>query len=152
MKTKKEKTTPLVKKQDNKAGKDVVTLDPSDVEDTEAQSMDKVRNILFGAQTRQYEQKFTRLEALLQKETANLRNETKKSFDSLENYIKKELESLADQLKTEKDDRTGSVEELSGMLRDTNKNLEKKITMLDEKNVKGQRELQEQILKVICGL
>jgi hypothetical protein len=147
METKKEKISPLVTKQDEKANKENLTLHPAVDEGTTAQSMDKIRNILFGAQARQYEQKFTRMEARLQKETVNLRNETKKLFDSLENYVKKELKSLVDQMKTEKEKNTATQEELSEMLRDMNKNLEMKITLLDEKNVKGQRELQEQILQ-----
>jgi len=127
--------------------KDGVNLQPADAEDIEAQSIDKVRNILFGAQARQYEQKFSHLEALVQKEIANLRDENKKMFDALEKYIKKELESLTDQLDTEKDERTEVVDELAGMLKDTNKHLEKKVAKLDEKNVKGQRDLQDQILQ-----
>lgn len=147
MKTKKGKTNSTIKKQADMTKNDSVTSQPSGVEDVEAQRIEKVRNLLFGAQARQYEQKFTRLEALLQKEITNLRDDTKKTFDSLENYIKKELESLADQLKTEKDERTEAVEELSGMQKDTNKILEKKVTKLDEKNVKVQKDLQEQILQ-----
>lgn len=147
MKSKKGKTNSSVKKKENQTSKDVPTTQPSSVEDEDAQSIDKVRNILFGAQTRQNEQKFTRLEALLQKEIANLRDETKITFNSLENYIKKELSTLTDQIKTEKDERTESAEALSGLLKDSNKNIEKKITKLDEKNVKSQRDLQEQILQ-----
>jgi len=147
MKTKKGKKDSPVKKQKGEMNKDGVTLQPADAEDMEAQSIDKVRNILFGAQARQYEQKFSHLEALVQKEIANLRDENKKMFDALEKYIKKELESLTDQLDTEKDERTEAVDELAGVLKDTNKHLEKKVAKLDEKNVKGQRDLQDQILQ-----
>jgi len=147
MKSKKGKTNSSVKKKENQTSKDVPTTQPSSVEDEDSQSIDKVRNILFGAQTRQNEQKFTRLEALMQKEIANLRDETKITFNSLENYIKKELATLTDQIKTERDERTESTEALSKLLKDSNKNIEKKIAKLDEKNVKSQRALQEQILQ-----
>ena len=147
MKSKKGKTNSPAKKKGDKTSKDVPTNQPSGVEDEDAQSIDKVRNILFGAQTRQNEQKFTRLEAILQKEIANLRDETKITFNSLENYIKKELATLTDQIKTERNERTESAETLSRLLKDSDKNIEKKITKLDEKNVKSQRDLQAQILQ-----
>ena len=147
MKSKKGKTNSSVKKKEDKTSKDVATTQPSDVEGEDAQSIEKVRNILFGAQTRQFEQKFDRLEALLQKEIANLRDETKMTFNSLENYIKKELATLTDQINTERDERTESAEVISQLLKDSSNNIEKKITKLDEKNVKSQRALQEQILQ-----
>ncbi|MCD6272656.1 MAG: hypothetical protein J7K30_07380 [Deltaproteobacteria bacterium] len=147
MKTEKGKITPSVKQQDDKADKNNITLPPAADEDREPQHINQIRDILFGAQARQYEQKFSCLEAFLKRETANLRNETKKIFESLENYVKNKLNSLADQIKAGEEKQTKTEEELSGIFRDTNRNMGKKITMLDEKNIKGQRELQEQILQ-----
>ncbi|MBW1692942.1 MAG: hypothetical protein JRJ41_02045 [Deltaproteobacteria bacterium] len=147
MKSKKGKTNSSVKKKEDETSKDVPITQPSGVEGEDAQSIEKVRDILFGAQTRQNEQKFARMEALLQKEIVNLRDETKITFNSLENYINKELATLTDQIKTERDERTESAEVLSILLKDSNKNIEKKITKLDEKNVKSQRDLQGQILQ-----
>ena len=147
MKGKKGKTNSSVKKKGDETSKDVADTQPSDVEGEDAQSIEKVRNILFGAQTRQFEQKFDRLETLLQKEIASLRDETKITFNSLENYIKKELATLTDQIKSERDERTESAEAISKLIADSNKNIESKITKLDEKNIKSQRDLQEQILQ-----
>ena len=147
MKGKKGKTNSSVKKKGDETSKDVADTQPSDVEGEDAQSIEKVRNILFGAQTRQFEQKFDRLETLLQKEIASLRDETKITFNSLENYIKKELATLTSQIKSERDERTESAEAISKLIADSNKNIESKITKLDEKNIKSQRDLQEQILQ-----
>ena len=147
MKTEKEEISPFVKQQNDKADQNKITLPPAADEEREIQHINQIKDILFGAEARQNEQKFSYLEAFLKKETTNLRNETKKIFDSLENYVKKELNSLADQIKAEKEKQTKTEEDLSGMFRDTNRNMEKKITMLDEKTIKVQRELQEQILQ-----
>ena len=147
MKAKKGKPNSSVKKKGDENSKDVANTQPSDVEGEDAQSIEKVRNILFGAQTRQFEQKFDRLETLLQKEIASLRDETKITFNSLENYIKKELATLTGQIKSERDERTESAEAISKLIADSNKNIESKITKLDEKNIKSQRDLQEQILQ-----
>ena len=113
----------------------------------EEEGIDKVRDILFGTQVRQYEQKFKHLEDLIQKEIANLRSETTKSADMLETYVKKELEALSEQVKNEQTERTESVEELSGKIDRTVKNLEKKTGQLSEKVLASQRDLQEQILQ-----
>ncbi len=116
-------------------------------EPREDEGIDKVRDILFGAQARQYEQKFNHIEELIQKEIANLRSETTKRTDSLETYVKKELDVLTDEVKTEQTERTESVEQLSGNVDRTIKNLEKKTAQLSEKIIAGQKDLQEQILQ-----
>ena len=116
-------------------------------ETREEEGIDKVRDILFGSQFRQYEQKFKHLEDLVQKEIANLRSETTKSAATLETYVKKEQEALSEQVKNEETSRTESVEELSDKLDRAIKNLEKKMGQLSEKVIAGQRDLQEQILQ-----
>lgn len=113
----------------------------------EEEGIDKVRDILFGAKVRQYEQKFKHLEDLIQKEIANLRSETTKSADTLETYVKKELEALSDQVKNEQTERAESAEELSGKIDRTVKGIEKKTGQLSEKVIATQRDLQEQVLQ-----
>ena len=112
-----------------------------------AGNIDNVREILFGAQAQQYEQRFNRLEEILKNELANIRDETKKSLNSLESFVKKEFESLADELHTEKRERDGNIDDISESLKSVSKNLEKKIAALDDKNIRVQRDVQEQILK-----
>jgi archaellum component FlaC len=109
-------------------------------------NLEKIREILFGAQVHDFEKRFTRLEEKLLKETADSRAETKKRFDSMEAFIRKEIESLVERVKTEQGERSDAVKEISRDLRETAKNLEKKLAQLDEQATKGQRELRQQIL------
>jgi hypothetical protein len=109
-------------------------------------NLEKIREILFGAQVHDFEKRFTRLEEKLLKETSDARAETKKRFDSMEAFIRKEIESLVDRVKTEQGERSDAVKEISRDLRETAKNLEKKLVQLDEQATKGQRELRQQIL------
>jgi archaellum component FlaC len=109
-------------------------------------NLEKIREILFGAQVHDFEKRFTRLEERLLKETSDSRAETKKRFDSMEAFIKKEIESLADRVKAEQGERSDAVKEISRELRDTAKTLEKKLAQQDEQATKGQRELRQQIL------
>ncbi|MEP6470791.1 MAG: hypothetical protein ABJC28_02160 [Acidobacteriota bacterium] len=109
-------------------------------------NLEKIRDILFGAQVDDFEKKFARLEERLLKETADSRAETKKRFDSLESFIRKEVESLADRLRGEQEERMDAGKDLSRELRETAKGLEKKLGALDEQATRSQRELRQQIL------
>ncbi len=110
------------------------------------ENLDKVRDILFGTQSREYEKRFSRLEKRAAREAEDFRNDLKNRFDSLELYIKKEIESLADRLNNEQNERADSVKNLSRDLKELNIGLEKRIGQLDEQTTKTQRELRQQIL------
>lgn len=109
-------------------------------------NLEKIRDILFGAQVHDFEKRFARLEERLLKETSDARAETKKRFETLESFIKKEIESLGDRLKAEHEERSESAKEISKELRDTSRNLDKRIAQLDEVTTKNQRELRQQVL------
>jgi hypothetical protein len=113
----------------------------------ETENMEKIRSILFGAQTKQYEQRFLEIEAALKRESSQLRDEMQNSFESLERFFKKEIDALADQIKTEKDERSEKFDELSAKLEQTGKSLEKKIAGVDDRLGRAQRDTQEQILE-----
>src|SRR5438094_3400039 len=55
------------------------------------ENLDKVRDILFGAQLRDSDRRFSRLEETLAKQVTELREESRKRLDSLEAFLKKEL-------------------------------------------------------------
>ena len=110
-------------------------------------NLDKVRDILFGGQMRDYEKRFNRLEDRLIKECSSIRDDIKKRLDSLEMYVKQEVESLNEGLTTEQAQRDDATKEVSQELRDSTKSLEKKIGQLDEQSNQRQRELRQQILE-----
>lgn len=112
----------------------------------EINSLDKVRDILFGSQIREVEKKFTRLEERLVKEIANVRDENRKRLDSIEIYIKKEVESLTERLKNEQSERDSAVKALAEEHKNITIYLEKKVTQFEEQTTNSQRELREQIL------
>lgn len=109
-------------------------------------NLEKVRDLLFGNQVRDFDKRFNRLEERLSKECVNLREDTKKRLDSLETYFKQEVESLTDGLRGEQSTRDESLKELAQNLQDTTKTLEKKIAQLDEQTNQKQREIRQQIL------
>ena len=113
---------------------------------TEASNIDKIREILFGVQMRDYEKRFSRLEERLLKESSDLRDDTRKRFDALESFVKTEFETLSERLLAEQRNRDESDQNLSRELQDTGKSLERKLAQFDEQTTRAQRELRQQIL------
>src|SRR5579863_8969892 len=71
-----------------------------------AGNVDKIRDILFGSQMRDYETRFARLEEALVKETAEIRESHRRRLDQLEQHIKHEFEALEARIKSERDERS----------------------------------------------
>jgi DNA repair exonuclease SbcCD ATPase subunit len=109
-------------------------------------NIDKIRDILFGVQMRDYEKRFARLEERLMKESSDLRDETRKRFDSLEQYIKQEMEALVERVTAEQNTRSESFEQLSQGIKETTRAFEKRAAQMDEQTARGQRELRQQLL------
>src|SRR5688572_33093190 len=82
-------------------------------EDLGGGNIDKVRDILFGGQMRDYERRFNRLDERLLQESADLREDVRKRISALEQFVKQETESLADRINAEHDERTDPTKERS---------------------------------------
>lgn len=112
----------------------------------EANNVDKIRDILFGNQMKDYDAKFTRLEERLKAEADELRDDLKRRLASLEAYVKGELGALSEQLQGEKDERLQADKGISVELKDHVKAWEKKSQQFEAQNDKAHRELREQLL------
>jgi DNA anti-recombination protein RmuC len=112
-----------------------------------AGNIDKIRDILFGVQMRDYEKRFARLEERLIKEANELREDTRKRFDALEQYVRQELESLNLLVTAEQNTRGEAFEALSQSLKETARNFEKKTTQMDEQSTRSQSALRQQLLE-----
>ena len=110
-------------------------------------NVDKIRDILFGTQMREYDSRFARLEETLLKESSDLRESTRKRIDTLESYFRRELESLATRLKAERDERLVSVKDLSGELRNTAESLTNAIRETQDGASEADRELRSHVLE-----
>jgi DNA anti-recombination protein RmuC len=110
------------------------------------ENVDRIREILFGSQQREFEKKLARFDERLAAEATTLREESKKRFDSLNSYIKSEMESMAERVKAEQDDRVEKLNLLGRELKELAKVTEKRLTQLDELVSKNQRDVRKQIL------
>jgi uncharacterized phage infection (PIP) family protein YhgE len=113
----------------------------------EGANVDKIRDILFGSNMREYEKRFARLEERLTKSSDALRDDLKKRFDTLESYVREEVESLGQRLKNEKSERTEALKELTRESRDGSKVLEKKLSQLEDTLETAQGDLRARILE-----
>ena len=112
-----------------------------------AGNVDKIRDILFGTQMRDYESRFARLEETLIKETLEIRETGRRRHEQLESYIRKEFETVQARMKTERDERTDSAAALSRELKELGDSLSRRIRDLDDRGSNNERELRNDLLK-----
>jgi hypothetical protein len=96
-------------------------------------SVEKIREILFGSQIKNYEARFARLEEALARETSEIKDTMRRRLDSLEAFFKSETESLAARLKSERDEREETLNNISRELKTSAAQLSKKILDLDNR-------------------
>lgn len=109
-------------------------------------NLDKVRDILFGAQMRDYDRRFTRLEERLLKEVSDARDDARRRFDQIENFFKQELAAMSERLRSESSQRAQATEDITRELRDTSKAINQKLSQMDEQASQTNRELRQQLL------
>jgi hypothetical protein len=86
-------------------------------ESSGAGNVEQIRDILFGVQMRDYERRFSNLEARLTQEAAMLRDDIRARFDALELAMRQQFNALSESLGVERDNRTGAVNKVSDDLR-----------------------------------
>jgi hypothetical protein len=117
-------------------------------------NIDKIREILFGSQMRDYEKRFSRLEDRLLKECASLKDETRKRLETLELFVQQEVESLTERIRVGQEAGIEAAREitreanheLSQELRNTVKSLDRRVSHLDDQSARNQREIRQQLL------
>jgi len=68
-------------------------------------NVDQIREILFGAHIRDYEQRFSDLEKRLNQNFERLSNDFEKRLERVNAYAKREIDRLTEQFKSERKDR-----------------------------------------------
>lgn len=109
-------------------------------------TIDKVKELLFGTQSREYERRFARLEDRLNQEYAQLRQETRQQFDSIRQLIQQEINALATALRSEQADRDEVLRQIDNAYKTTTLALEKRVDQIETETNQRQRELRQQLL------
>jgi hypothetical protein len=113
----------------------------------ESGNVDRIRNILFGSQMRDYDGRFQKLEERLAREAGELRSDLQRQLQALEAFMKGETESMGNRVKTEQTERTQAIQQLANEMGETVKGLELKISNLDSQAAKDIRDLRAQLLE-----
>ena len=103
----------------------------------ESDNVDRIRNILFGSQMRDYESRFEKLEERLARETSAMRSE---------------LQGQLQALNLEQGERRQAIEQLAQQIPEMLRGLELKINHLEKEGAKDIAELREKILEQSIAL
>lgn len=112
------------------------------------ESLDKVRDILFGGQMRAVESRLQGLEERLRREHETLRTDFAKQVESLDAFIRSEVQVLAERLAAERAKRTEELKSLAAEAREALRALEKRHVKLEEAANMADAALRDQLLQL----
>ncbi len=116
--------------------------------ESQPESLDKVRDILFGGQMRLVEARLQGLEERIQREQQAIRTDFTRRCAELEANAKKELEALNERLGAERTKRTDDLKALAAECKDAFRTIEKRHAKLEETHAQSDAELRDQLLQV----
>jgi hypothetical protein len=111
------------------------------------ESLDQVRDILFGGQMRMVDSRLRGLEERLFQEQVALRNDFQRKLSDLEVSIKKEFSAHADRLKDERTKRADDLKALASDFNEARKQLDRRQQQLEEAAGLADAELRDQLIK-----
>ncbi|MGH7579019.1 MAG: hypothetical protein ACREM9_02525 [Gemmatimonadales bacterium] len=123
----------------------VQVADPPAAE-AQPESLDKVRDILFGGQMRAVETRLQGLEERLRSEHEALRTDFAKQVGSLDALIRSEVQLLAERLAGERSKRTEELKSLAAEIKEAIRALEKRHLKLEEAANLADAGLRDQLL------
>jgi len=110
-------------------------------------NIDKIRDILFGNQVRDFDRRFSRFEEHLAEVTAQLRSDVLKRIDALEAYCKAELHAAKDQLRDAVAQRLDVEQQLAERIKGVESVFDTKLRAADDRTAERVTELRQQILE-----
>lgn len=109
-----------------------------------SQNVDKIRDLIFGGQMREYDNRFKWLEERLSKETLHLRQDMESRIGSLETLVQEEFEALSEKLRLEKKERNDSFLSMELNLKRADELLSQRLGDLENKSLEEFRKLRNQ--------
>jgi hypothetical protein len=119
---------------------------PSPVPDTQPESLDKVRDILFGGQMRAVETRLQGIEERLRQENEVLRADFARQVESLDTFIRSEVQILNERVAAERTKRTEELKSLAAEIKEAIRALEKRHVKLEESTNLADAALRDQLL------
>ncbi|MBT8446158.1 MAG: hypothetical protein HKO62_04585 [Gammaproteobacteria bacterium] len=94
-------------------------------------NVDKIREILFGGQMRDYDQRFELLEEKLAQQFQSLQQDVRRDLDALEDFARMEVERLGESQQKEKQERAEALETVAGSVDLLGKEIERKFAEVE---------------------
>jgi hypothetical protein len=116
------------------------------VAEAQPESLDKVRDILFGSQMRAVDTRLQGLEERLRREHEALKTDFSKQVESLDAFIRSEAQILTERLSAERTKRTEELKSLSAEIKEAIRALEKRHVKLEEASNMADAGLRDQLL------
>ena len=111
------------------------------------ESLDQVRDILFGGQMRMVDTRLRGLEERISLEQTTLRNDMTRKIAELEEASKKEFAAQAERLSAERAKRADDLKALSAELKEALKSLERRHVKFEEATSQADAEVRDQLMK-----
>ena len=111
------------------------------------ESLDQVRDILFGGQMRMVDTRLQALETRLQQEQVSLREEFSREVADLDDTVKKGIAQLNERLTAERAKRAEELKSLSSDMKELVKNLERRHQALEEAASQADAELRDNLFR-----
>jgi hypothetical protein len=109
-------------------------------------SVDKIRDILFGSQLKNYEARFARLEQDLVRETVELKDLMRKRFESIESFFKMESEAMAARLRAESEERAAHVAKVERETKEAHGGLANHVNNIEAAMNEGHSSLRQELM------
>jgi DNA repair exonuclease SbcCD ATPase subunit len=116
------------------------------VAEAQPESLDKVRDILFGSQMRAVDTRLQGLEERLRREHEALKTDFSKQVESLDAFIRSEVQILTERLNAERAKRTEELKSMAAEIKEAIRALEKRHVKLEEATNMADAGLRDQLL------
>jgi DNA repair exonuclease SbcCD ATPase subunit len=129
-----------------KSSMKISTADLAESMGTSVGNVDKIRDILFGGQMRDYEKRFKRLEERFSQDQMNFREDIVQRLHQLEERLQGEIDTLDGKTKTDRQERLQVQQDLESEIKGLKNELNTRLTQLDEQLSKDLKNLRQQML------
>jgi len=119
----------------------------TDASAEQPESLDQVRDILFGGQMRMVDTRLRGLEERLALENSALRNDLSRQIAELEESSRQEFAAQAERLSAERTKRADDLKSLSAEMKEALKGLERRHIQFEEAAGQADSEVRDQLLK-----
>lgn len=110
-------------------------------------NVEKIRDILFGNQMREFDRKFSQLEDRISSDFATMRQENSQQIESLQSFVESEVDILSNKISSEEKIRIEQLDELDADLKKCVKQIEQRLAELSKSLEKSSRDTNQKMLK-----